>query len=462
MSHTHTGSPICYRMNPDRRLLDGQCGVPGCGHCDAANFDGTRDIPPCLLGSQHHTVIGYDGLTRLALMVTPEEGGNFRDQAREAVSTVRAILRQQREPMAVTMQTVFVDDAANVPAAQQVFQASYGEQMPLTLFVVQPPCDGRAIAIEAWAISTRTATVDYRGPHLVTVTHDDLKWIHASAGALEQCGRTSYQQTMEAFENLNTALAEAGATFKDVARVWLYQGSITGMEGDTERYRELNRARTDFFDSHPFAIRPLAAESGHVIYPASTGIGTLGNGLMTTCLALQTERRDVQMLSLENPLQTSAFSYPKSYSVKSPKFSRAMAMRIGNHVTTWISGTASIVNAETVHPGDVEKQTEQTLTNIERLIDSANFGRLGWNDAGATLDDLAKVRVYVKHHDDYEKCRAVCERRLGRIPAIYAQADVCRPDLLVEIEGVAFSPVREPQPGIESNPLPCTSSEPSC
>jgi enamine deaminase RidA (YjgF/YER057c/UK114 family) len=163
---------------------------------------------------------------------------------------------------------------------------------------------------------------------------------------------------------------------------------------------------------------------------------------MTTCLALQTNRKDVQMLALENPLQTSAFSYPANYSVKTPKFSRAMAMRIGDHVTTWISGTASIVNSESMHVGDVEKQTEQTLTNIERLIDSANFERLGWKGAGATLDDLAKVRVYVKHHDDYEKCRAVCERRLGRIPAIYAQADVCRPDLLVEIEGVSFSAIQ--------------------
>ena len=112
-------------------------------------------------------------------------------------------------------------------------------------------------------------------------------------------------------------------------------------------------------------------------------------------------------------------------------------------MTTWISGTASIVNSETVHPGDVEKQTEQTLTNIERLIDAENFGRLGWDGVGATFEDLAKMRVYVKRPEDYEKCRAVCERRLGRIPAIYAQADVCRSDLLVEIEGVAFSPLQE-------------------
>ena len=164
---------------------------------------------------------------------------------------------------------------------------------------------------------------------------------------------------------------------------------------------------------------------------------------MTTCMALQTDRADVDAISLENPLQTSAFSYPKVYSEKSPKFSRAMALRAGDHVTTWVSGTASIVDSETVHTGDVRKQAEQTLTNIEKLIAADNFARSGWADAGATLADLAKVRVYVKHAEDYAVCREVCEERLGRIPAIYAQADVCRPDLLIEIEGVAFSPLRK-------------------
>jgi enamine deaminase RidA (YjgF/YER057c/UK114 family) len=116
-----------------------------------------------------------------------------------------------------------------------------------------------------------------------------------------------------------------------------------------------------------------------------------------------------------------------------------MAVVIGDYVTTWISGTASIVNSETVHLGDVEKQTEQTIDNIERLISAANFERHGIRGTGARLSDLAKIRVYVKRAEDYETCRAICERRLGSLPAIYAQADVCRPNLLVEIEGVAFS-----------------------
>ena len=444
MSHTHTGSPICYRMNPDRGLLDGRCAVTACPH-RFATPGVAHDIPPCLLGLQHHTVIGYDGVKRLALMVTPEAGGDVHDQTWEAVSTIRAILRQQNEAMTVTVQTVFVRDLADAPVIRMLFAAYYGDRMPLTLFIPQPPCDGRLLAIEAWAISTSKTQVEYHTPHLVTVTHDGLRWIHASADSLLQGPGASYEQSAETFARLEKVLHRAGATFQDVVRTWLYQGSITEPEGDTERYRELNRARTDFFAHVPFNARPIMmGRNGHAIYPASTGIGTQGHGLVTTCLALQTQRTDVQLLPLENPLQTSAFDYPKSYSIKSPKFARAMALRIGDHVTTWVSGTASIVNAETVHHGDVEKQTEQTLTNIERLIDAANFERLGWSNAGATLDDLAKIRVYVKHAEDYEKCRAVCERRLGRIPAVYAQADVCRPDLLVEIEGVAFSPMRRP------------------
>lgn len=442
-------TPICFRMQPDRQLLDGKCPVPGCPPRhgvagESASGSVVYNIPPCLMGEQHHTSLGCDGLKRIAVLVNPEPIGSFQDQAWEAVSTLRAILRQQNEPMSVTVQTVFLSDAANMPAARALFEAYFGDRMPLTSFVIQPPCDGAALAIEAWAIGTRTAKVEYLNPDLVTVTYEGIRWIHAGAGCLQPFGRSAYEQSIDAFEGMAGMLAEAGASFQDVVRTWLYQGGITELEGDTERYRELNRARTDFFAKALTGMRLSARKDGEPLYPASTGIGTLNRGLVTSCLAVQSERKDVQVISLENPLQTAAFDYPKEYSMKSPKFSRATAMRMGDYLTTWVSGTASIVDALTVHPGDIEKQTDQTLTNIERLIEAANFERLGWTDAGATLGDLAKLRVYVKRKEDYEKCRATCERRVGRTPTIYTIADVCRPDLLVEIEGVAFSPLRKP------------------
>jgi enamine deaminase RidA (YjgF/YER057c/UK114 family) len=115
-----------------------------------------------------------------------------------------------------------------------------------------------------------------------------------------------------------------------------------------------------------------------------------------------------------------------------------MALVLGDYVTTWISGTASIVNSESRYPGNIEKQTEQTIDNIERLIAAENFA-LHNIPASARLHDVAKIRVYIKRPEDFAPCKAVCERRFGAVPAIYAVADVCRPELLVEIEGVAFS-----------------------
>jgi enamine deaminase RidA (YjgF/YER057c/UK114 family) len=424
-------------MTPDRCLLEEA--TPAAPPAPGAAMRLPR-VPPCLLGAQQHTTVGYDGLRRVALMVTPECGGDFREQAWEAVTTLRAILRQQGEPMTVTVQTVFIADPALAPVAREIFSAYYGEAQPLTLFVAQPPCGGVALALEAWAVSTTGVKVTRHTPQLVTVEHDGLRWIHASAGSFLSDSRSAYVQSSDTFADLERVLRAADASFADVVRVWLYQGGITEKEQGEERYREMNRARSDFFAHVPFAANPrLAAGRGHAVYPASTGIGTQEQGLVGTCLALQTQRRDVQLLSLENPRQTSAFDYPPEYSAKSPKFSRAMALRTGRHVTTWISGTASIRDALTLHPDDVVRQTEVTLDNIERLISPENFAQHGWAGCGARLSDLAKVRVYVKHAHDFAACRKVCEQRLGRIPALYAQADVCRPDLLVEIEGVAFS-----------------------
>jgi len=57
---------------------------------------------------------------------------------------------------------------------------------------------------------------------------------------------------------------------------------------------------------------------------------------------------------------------------------------------------------------------------------------------GATLDDMALMRVYIKRQEDYAVVRDLCQARLGETPVVYTVADVCRPELLVEIEGIAF------------------------
>ncbi|MCA9069251.1 MAG: hypothetical protein KDA84_10030 [Planctomycetaceae bacterium] len=429
-------SAICYRMEPSKRIGK----IPSCQSGCSQNSPPCGS-PPCLLSDQSHTVIDVEQTHRLAMMITPQAVGDVTDQIWEALSTIRVILKQQPEPMQVTSQTVFLRRAEDAQTCRNLFRAYFQDRMPATNFVVQPPCGGQALAIEAWAVGGENVEVEFLDPGVVRISYDGLRWIYVVGVNPPASITAAYPQSKCAFKMMNRRLENAGGTFRDVVRTWLYQGGITQDERDIERYRELNRARTDFFSDLSEQDRMPRRDDGTAFYPASTGIGTNGLGLTTSCMALQTDRDDVRLVSLENPHQTSAFNYAKSFSVKSPKFARAMSVLIGDYATTWISGTASIINSESVHLGDAARQTEQTIDNIQNLISRKNFERHGVFGAGAELEDLAKVRVYIKRPEDYETCRAICERRFHSVPSIYAQADVCRSNLLVEIEGVAFSKV---------------------
>ncbi len=427
---------LCYRLEPAKRMLAEQACASDCAPLLTGDLP---SLPPCLLSDQQHSVVDLEKVCRVALMVTPEAIGNVTDQAWEAVSTIRAVLKQQPCPMSVTTQTVFLRRAEDEAVCRRLFAAYYGDRMPATSFIVQPPCGGQSLAIEAWALGGDNVNVQFLSPDVVTVTYDGLRWIHLGGIVPPLSAATSYAQSEFVFAEMAKRLELVNASFQDVVRTWLYTGNITEEENGIERYRELNHARTDFFDAEHGRGRMPTLANGVIRYPASTGIGMISPSIDIGCLAMQTDRPDVRLISLENPGQTAAFDYDASYSIKSPKFARAMAVVIGDYVTTWVSGTASILDSRSVHLGDVVQQTEQTIDNIENLIGRENFARHGVPGGGAELSDLAKVRVYVKRIEDYEACRAVCERRFGSLPTIYAQADVCRPELLVEIEGVAFS-----------------------
>lgn len=378
---------------------------------------------------------------RASLMLTPRSRGSLAEQVSEILSHLRAILQKRPEPMTVTFQTLFLREPANQPECERLLRTHYGAEAPVTNFVLQPPCCGAAVTLEAWAIGGDGVRIERFGPHALSVAYDSIRWVYCGGLQPAVDGAGAYPQMTSLLERMRGALAQAGTDFEHVVRTWFYLGGITELEGasPTQRYMELNRARADFYRDIRFGRSLLEAEVAQGIYPASTGIGMLGEGLVAGCLALQTRRKDALLLHLENPQQTPAYAYHSRYSPQSPKFSRGMALVLGDYVTTWISGTASIVNSESRHAGDIERQTEQTIDNIERLIAAETFTAHGLRGAGATLRDLAKIRVYLKRPEDFAKCRAVCERRFGRVPAIYAVADVCRPELLVEIEGVAFS-----------------------
>ena len=396
-------------------------------------------VGPNQAGRTGYSRVDLGDSAQVALIITPRGRGAFRDQAQEVLSAMRTTLDKQPEPMVLMVQTVFLSDARHQAECERLLADFNGSKQPVTNYVLQAPCCGAALALESLAIGGKSVRVEHFGPHALGVTYGGVRWVYCAGVQPAASLQGVYSQTLDALGRLRAALAQAGSSFERVVCTWFYLGGITEPEAGVQRYHELNRARAEFYHDLRFHCSSLDSNASRDVYPASTGIGMAGRGLGASCLALETQRDDVLLLPLENPQQIPAYAYHSKYSPQSPKFSRAVALRLGDYVTTWVSGTASIVNAESRHVGDPEQQTEQTIDNIERLIAAENFTLHGLKGAGASLHDLANIRVYLKRPGDLTKCQAICERRFGAIPAIYAVADICRPELLVEIEGVAFS-----------------------
>jgi chorismate lyase/3-hydroxybenzoate synthase len=219
--------------------------------------------------------------------------------------------------------------------------------------------------------------------------------------------------------------------YPEVARMWNVVGGITEPvpgRSDTGRYSVFCQARARAFDQ-----RGLVAED----MPAATGIG--GKDAHTSVYLLAA--RAAEITRIENPRQVPAYEYPGCYGSQSPSFARAAHVRSDDGSRSlFVSGTASIIGHESVHPGDVEMQTRTTLENIAELVSADNLRRHGI-EADITIGDLDSAKVYVKHARDIDTVRRVCESELGpETEVLYAIADVCRDDLLVEVEGYVSVP----------------------
>ncbi len=394
-----------------------------------------------------YSVVELNEVRHVFAAAVPRQTGSLEDEARDALQTIRNVMTEEGTHGSIVHQAVFFRKLDQLEDIQRVIKDFYGDELPATSYIPQPPCNGRLLSIEALGVGREGGGVEINriNDQMVVTSHDGITWIHCANVVPGIPSETVYDRSVDAFERMRRQLADQGVPFENVVRTWLYLGDIVGPEGDTQRYIELNRARTDFFRGMRFLTAFTPPGLNGSVYPASTGIGTEGRNIIMSCIGIAVDKEGIKILPLENPQQTSAFDYGCEYGLKSPKFARAMAIAGQDSATIFVSGTASITNSETQHVGDAGKQTDQTLDNIAALIGGANLESHGVHGLDATLDHLALVRVYIKYQEDYATVREVCERRLGELPTIYAIGDVCRPDLLVEIEGMAFAfPVASP------------------
>ena len=231
----------------------------------------------------------------------------------------------------------------------------------------------------------------------------------------------------KAFSNLTNIFDTFGFKINSIVRQWNYLENILGFDGHEQRYQEFNNARTGFYGN-------AFEKSG---FPAATGIGMNQGGIIIEFIAVQSN--ECKSVPINNPVQIAAHTYSENVLAgegcvlkTTPKFERARYLELQQKKLIFISGTASIVGEKTVGIGDPAEQTEVTINNIKQLYSKQILDQISVKPLNTVY---GHARVYLKDRKDFGVIKKTFKHHFGNLPVVYILADICRKDLLVEIEG---------------------------
>lgn len=269
--------------------------------------------------------------------------------------------------------------------------------------------EGMLYSMQAVALSgLNPQPVSFNGRDMGFTYEDETAHYCRLRGVIPQDLTASrMDQTRSAFETMDAALKLNGFKFTDTVRTWIYLDQLL------EWYDEFNVVRTQYFN-----------ETGvfeHRV-PVSTGIGArnqFGAAIMMDVLAIRPKDDRLVIQEIISPLQNPALDYKSS-------FSRAIEMVYPSHKSVLISGTASIdSNGATVHLDDPSRQIHLTMEVVGAILESRG---MGWDDLFrgiAYFKDIAYLPLYEQ---------IAAKLGIANFPLAISHADVCRDDLLFEIE----------------------------
>jgi chorismate lyase/3-hydroxybenzoate synthase len=210
-------------------------------------------------------------------------------------------------------------------------------------------------------------------------------------------------------------------------RFWNFLPSPGAQMGNgLDRYMVFNAGRYDAYSQWYRTPR----EFRHSVATGSA-VGVATDDYVLYCLASTSPG-----VPVENPRQTPAWKYSRRYGPKPPCFARATIAEIDGHPRLLIGGTASILGEDSVHIGDVDAQLHETLRNISSLIAAARCDTT--ESMTAVLARMTSVRIYMRNAGHTGMILSAIEQVCGEDATVEAAiADLCRPELLVEIEAIA-------------------------
>jgi len=225
------------------------------------------------------------------------------------------------------------------------------------------------------------------------------------------------------FDRAQRLLAGQGVEYLSVARTWIYLSDILSW------YGQFNPVRTRWYNAFGLLPGSASGNGSPLLLPASTGIEgdvpTRAAVAMDLLAVVGGEGCPVTVEQMSNRRQKDAFRYGSS-------FSRGACIREPDNMQFLVSGTAAIdERGQSILPGDAPGQIGATFDIVNDLV----------AQRGAALRNVCDANFFVKRPQDADALAAVvAERGLGDIPAVCMVADVCRDELLFEMDGRAVLP----------------------
>lgn len=303
---------------------------------------------------------------------------------------------------------------------QEKLKERFGDQMPAYSYIAQPPLDAPLVLEVHSFTPDPDDRIYYRAiKELPYVLLENSQGRFLFAGGFQgDLFDTIEKQSSTVFDKISHLLAEEKFSIHQIIRQWNYIEKITTYEKENQHYQLFNNARSAFYKQTTWADG----------YPAATGIGTSLGGILVDFDLASFKDDFLSVTPIDNKLQVAAHAYSgkvleDANNLKTtPKFERAKSLNVGDRRLIYISGTAAIRGENSLEGVGLSKQLQITMENIEELINEAQ---------------LLILRVYLKFPEDYEEAVGLMNTYQLTIPVSFMWADVCRDELLIEIEGIA-------------------------
>ena len=277
-----------------------------------------------------------------------------------------------------------------------------------------PQFNGPPLA-EVW---TSTLPVTYRQAEGIHCAMND----EVLFGALQLEERPGTLLDILTYTAYRRLLVQARALgYPHLLRLWNYFPQINRESDGLERYQRFcagrHQALAENLSDFPRSL------------PAGTAVGTMSGPIKIHFLAARHPGTHV-----ENPRQVRAYEYPRIYGPRSPSFARATLQPSISGPHLLIAGTASVVGHVSEHIGDPHKQTLEIIHNLNALITQTEelHGVTRGQWCGQAL-----FKIYIRHPEHFATIRDILKEQLpSHSQVLYLQGEMCRSELLLEIEGI--------------------------